>query len=275
MSHGSYIAHTRVTSLGEDDRHDAVALLDLSTIPSTVRSLVVHMDQVPGTLPTSRTDEPAMRRVSSMMGRLQELDQAELNEQRPVERRLVGHCRTSSVLAVSFYRELGAAARVRCGFSVYYADGRDFYGDHWVVELWNAPTRTWRLLDTELDEPTRAAHNISFDPANVPRDQLILAGQAWIDCRAGSADPTTFGPYPDQTGWRRVADQLLRDVACLCGSEVGPFDSWLPTELDGSHEQTLDALAAASTELDVSDETLRRLCEENPWVCPPDDLTDD
>jgi hypothetical protein len=210
-----------------------------------------------------------------MMARLHELDRADLTEHRSLEARLVGHCRTSSVLAVSFYRQLGAAARVRCGFSVYYADGRDFYGDHWVVELWNEPTQTWRLLDTELDEPTRTAHNISFDPANVPRDQLILAGKAWIDCRAGSADPRMFGPYPDRTGWRRVGDQLLRDVACLCGLEVGPFDSWLPIELYDSHERALDALAAATTDLDVTGQRLRLLCEENPWVLPPAHLADD
>ena len=233
------------------------------------------MDQVPGELPWSRRDELAMRLVSSMMARLHELDPSGLSEPRPLDRRLVGHCRTSSVLAVSFYRQLRVPARARCGFSVYYADGRDFYGDHWVVELWNEPTGTWRLLDTELDQPTRTAHDISFDPANVPRDQLILAGQAWIDCRAGAADPSAFGPYPDRTGWRRVADQLLRDVACLRRLEVGPFDSWLPTELSDPHEQVLDALALTSTDPFVTDEELRPLCEANPWVSPPGDITDD
>lgn len=273
MSHGSYVAHTRVTALEDHDLSRAVGQLDIGAIPATVRNLVIHMDQVPGELPPSRRDEPAMRHASSMMARIHELDQVELSEERPLERRLVGHCRTSTVLAVSFYRELGVAARVRCGFSVYYADGRDFYGDHWVVELWNEPTQTWRLLDTELDEATRAAHGISFDPADVPRDQLILAGQAWIDCREGSADPMTFGPYPDRTGWRQIADQLLRDVACLLGAEVGPFDSWLPLQWDDSHERTLDALAAVSTELDVGVETLRRWCDEAPWVRPPAYLT--
>ena len=231
------------------------------------------MDQVPGELPSSRRNEPAMRLVSSMMARLHELDSSDLTEPRPLERRLVGHCRTSSVLAVSFFRQLRVPARARCGFSVYYADGRDFYGDHWVVEVWNEPTGTWRLLDTELDATTRTTHNISFDPANVPRDQLILGGQAWIDCRTGAADPRMFGPYPEQTGWRRIADQLLRDIACLLGLEVGPFDSWLPAELSDTHEQVLDDLALVSTDLFVTEEELRPVCTANPWVPPPADMT--
>jgi hypothetical protein len=62
--------------------------------------------------------------------RIHQLDPAPPWTARPVTERLVGHCRTTSVLACALYRELSVPARVRVGFAAYYADGRDFNGDH-------------------------------------------------------------------------------------------------------------------------------------------------
>jgi hypothetical protein len=173
------------------------------------------------------------------------------------------------VLAAAFYRHLGVAARPRCGFAAYYADGRDFYGDHWIVEVWDQPAAAWRLVDTELDAQARAAHGISFDPADVPREEFILAGQAWLNCRARSAQARTFGPYPDRTGWRQLADQLARDAGCLCGHEAGPFDSWLPDPITSGQERILDALAAATVRPDVTSADLDDLRADHCWLLPP------
>jgi hypothetical protein len=267
MSHGTYIAHTAMSDLGGPGSWCGIGGLRPGQVPAAVRNLVVHMDQAGG-VPADRSDEPLMRRVSDMLARLHDLDDAAITEPRPAGRRLVGHCRTSSMLATAFYRQLGVAARPRCGFAAYYADGRDFYGDHWVAEVRDEPGARWRLVDTELDSATREAHHISFDPADVPRDEFILAGQAWLDCRAGSALARMFGPYPDRTGWRQLADQLTRDTGCLCGQETGPFDSWLPEHLTPEQQQVLDTLAATSVQPAVTAADLDDLRTRHHWLVP-------
>jgi hypothetical protein len=268
-----YVRQTATSALGDDVAARDLARLESGEVPATVRALVVHMDQVPGGAPSDRSDEPAIRDVAVMLARLRGLDPTGgLTGPRSPGSRLIGHCRTSSVLATALYRNLGLAARPRCGFSVYYADGRDFFGDHWVVEVWDEPAATWRLVDTELDDETRAVHGITFDPIDVPRDQLVLAGRAWLDCRAGSARPETFGPYPERTGWQQLADQLLRDAACLCGQEVGPFDSWSPQPLAEDDREVLDALARACTEPGVTSVDLAPLRTAHPWLVPPEPL---
>lgn len=271
MPHDAYVAHTASTDLGVYGSWPGIGELRPEQVPAVVRNLVVHMDRA-GAVAAHRSDEPAIRRVADMLARLHDLVDAAITAPRPAGRRLVGHCRTSSVLATAFYRQLGIAARPRCGFAAYYADGRDFYGDHWVVEVWDQATATWRLVDTELDAASRAAHDISFDPADVPRDELILAGQAWLNCRAGSARARMFGPYPDRTGWRQLADQLARDAACLCGQEPGPFDSWLPERLAPELEQVLDELAAISLEPTVTAADLDDLRIRHRWLVPPAEL---
>jgi Transglutaminase-like superfamily len=267
MSHGAYIAHTATSDLGGYGSWCGIGELRPGQVPAAVRNLVVHMDQVSGG-PAHRSNEPSMRRVSDMLARLHDLDDAGITGLRPVERRLIGHCRTSSMLATAFYRHLGVAARPRCGFAAYYADGRDFYGDHWVVEVWDEPAARWRLVDTELDSATSAAHHISFDPADVPRDEFIPAGQAWLDCRAGSAQARMFGPYPDRTGWRQLADQLTRDAGCLSGQEAGPFDSWLPEQVTPELERVLDVLAAISIEPAVTAADLDDVRAHHRWLVP-------
>ena len=268
MSHRAHVFQTATTDLGGFGGWPGLGEVRPEQVPALVRNLVVHMDRS-GAVPERRRDEPSMRQVAQMLGRLHDLGDAAITAPRPAGRRLVGHCRSSSVLATALYRRLGVAARPRCGFAAYYADGRDFYGDHWVVEIWDQPAARWKPVDTELDAATREAHCVGFDPADVPRDELILAGQAWLDCRAGSAPAHRFGPYPDRPGWRQLADQLARDAACLCGQETGPFDIWLPEPLAADHEKVLDVLAAITLDTDVTAAHLAGLMTAHPWLEAP------
>jgi hypothetical protein len=182
-----------------------------------------------------------------MLARIHELDFRPLAEARDPAARLVGHCRSSSVLLTAFLRAQGTPARPRCGFSVYYAGGREFYGDHWVTEYWDtddaaAGSGRWQLADAELDDETMREHGLTFDPVDVPRTQLLLAAVAWQQGRADSDAWRWFGAHPDDTSQSYVAGQLLRDAACLVRREPGAFDSWLPGDV-GDRVQTLDRLA--------------------------------
>jgi hypothetical protein len=138
-----------------------------------------------------------------------------------------------------------------------------------VVEVWDATSSRWRLVDPELDDATRAEHCIEFDPDDVPRDQFIPAGQAWLDCRGAAADAETYGPYPEAAGWSAIAAQLGRDAAALTGSEVGPFDNWLPQELCSDQADVLDELAAATLEQPGDGARVRELRGRHPWLVEP------
>jgi hypothetical protein len=116
-----------------------------------------------------------------------------------------------------------------------------------VTEHWDEPSNSWRLADAELDEATCREHGIDFDPLDVPRDQLRLAGLAWQDCRADEDRWRWYGAHPGDTGRAYVAGQLLRDVACLGRDEPSPFDSWAPDPL-APYLENLDLLAARTLE---------------------------
>jgi hypothetical protein len=76
-----------------------------------------------------------------------------------------------------------------------------------------------------------------------------------------------FGPYPDRTGWRQLADQLTRDAGCLCGHEAGPFDSWLP-ELTNEVELALDEVAAICAQPSVAAADLDEVRARHRWLVP-------
>jgi hypothetical protein len=257
MSADASLLHTPVTDPGMWGPWARLDTVDPAVIPQIVRGLVVHMDLVPAAALDSRVDEPRLKSVADMLCRLHELDPAPLTRPRSVEHRLIGHCRQSSVLASAMYRESDVPARARCGFAKYYADGRDFFGDHWVVEV--RDHGRWQLVDTELGDEALAQHGISFDPEDVPRDQFILGGQAWLDCRSSTASPLTFGPYPGQTGLLEVALQVVRDTWCVVGVEPGPFDRTADDGLATDHAHLVDELARATVRPEVAKEDLTGL----------------
>ena len=234
-----------------------------------VRGVIVHRDRVgTGLVSNDRLlAEPRVRRVRTMLDRIRQLDDRPLVEPRIPSRRLIGHCRSTSVLICALLREQGMAARTRCGFSVYYAEGRDFYGDHWVVEYWHEANHRWQLADAELDTDTCAQHGITFDAFDVPRTQLILAAAAWQECRA-QPRWEWYGRDPANTGREYVGNQLLRDAACLGKQEVGAFDNWLPPVVDGTELATLDRLALATQALEA-DVEINNMWAEDPRLRPP------
>jgi hypothetical protein len=242
----------------------------VDALAALVRGLIVHGDRlVPGQVGADRRrDEPQLRRVSTMLERIRQLDSRPSTSGRPPEHRLVGHCRSTSVLLCGLLREHGVAARARCGFSVYYAEGREFYGDHWVTEYRQGISSRWRLVDAELDAATCARHGIGFDPLDVPRSQLLVAGDAWQRGR-DHGRWEWYGRDPQTTGQRYVAGQLLRDAACLRSQEVGAFDNWLPSEPDDALVAVLDDLARASLGEAPGDD-IGRLWADHPWLRPPE-----
>ncbi len=81
------------------------------------------------------------------------------------------------------------------------------------------------LVDAQLDELQCQKLSIPFDPLDVPREQFLTGGRAWQLCRAGQADPDTFGIFDMQGLWF-VRGDFIRDVASLNKMELLPWDAW-------------------------------------------------
>jgi hypothetical protein len=110
---------------------------------------------------------------------------------------------------------------------------------------------------------------------DVPRDRFLVAGDAWTRCRAGRADPDTFGlSVTDEAGWWWIAGNLMRDAAALGTVELLPWDSWgampAPEEtIDEERMALFDELARFTLDPDGNADELRRLCADERLRVPP------
>lgn len=191
-----------------------------------VQGLMLHIfwaERYGVILDAARRDEVQLRSAARQLARIMELDERPLDQAREPARRLVGNCRDFSVMLTTMLRHQGVPARARCGFGRYFLPNH--YEDHWVCEVWDAAQERWVLVDAQLDALQSSALAIPFSPLDVPRDQFIVGGKAWQLCRAGQADPETFGIF-DMHGFSYVRGNLLRDVAALNKVELLPWDSW-------------------------------------------------
>jgi hypothetical protein len=210
-----------------------------------------------------------LRRVEQVLGHALSLDPAPLTTARPPAKRAPGNCRHFTVLLVALLRAQGVPARARCGFGMYFREGRG--EDHWVAEYWNAAGSRWVLVDGQLDAEQRTMFGIGFDVLDVPRDGFLVAADAWQRCRAGRADPDTFGlSFLDEAGYWWIAANMMRDAAALENVEVLPWDVWgvMPEPDDTVDMELFDELAAATIEPDSTVGARRRLLQDERLRVP-------
>ncbi|HLY78382.1 MAG TPA: transglutaminase-like domain-containing protein, partial [Caulobacteraceae bacterium] len=245
---------------------------DVAGVFALVQGLMMHQfwtEAYGETLTDAGRAHAHARSTLQMLDLARSLDPAPLNEARAPARRLIGVCRHFSVLATALLRRQGVPARARCGFGLYF-DGTPV--DHWVVEYWDAAASAWRLGDAQLDAVQLGALKPRFDPLDVPRDQFLVGGEAWRRCRAGEADPMSFGIL-DMHGLWFVAGNLVRDIAALNNMEMLPWDVWgvmpQPGETPSGDVLTrLDDAAAISLSPDAHFEQLRGLYADTGWRVP-------
>lgn len=268
-----YLRHTPYSDPG--DALDIGGLpRDPGRLAGLVRDLIIHRGEgwrFGHTIPEERLREDAESRYATELLRiLGERGDTPLTERRAPAERFVGTCRDFALLHCSLLRATGTAARLRCGFATYFDE---HHADHWVTE-YRLPDGSWRLADPQVHHE----YDVPFDPVDVPRDQFLVAADAWRACREGRAAPRTFGVF-DLNGieglsyhglWFVRAD-VLRDLAAVNGVEVLPWDAWGPEILDaaalGADELALiDTVAAAGSE-----DELRRLYRD-PRLAVPDEI---
>jgi hypothetical protein len=212
-------------------------------------------------LPDERRDSVHLRPAELLLERIISEDARPLSVARPASARVAGNCRHFTVLLVTLLRAQGTPARARCGFGGYFGPGT--FEDHWVCEYWAAGQQRWVLADAQLDARQRDFFTIGFDVLDVPRDQFLVAGDAWARYRAGTADPGNFGlTLLHESGAWWIASNLIRDVAALCGMEMLPWDVWGampgPADVIGPDlTALLDELAALTADPDASLAELR------------------
>lgn len=244
---------------------------DIPALVRAIQGLVVHEHFLSayGLRPQEgRAGEVHTRPVAAILDRIRTLDPRLLSDPRPPERRFLGDCRFYALLFVEALRAQGIPAHARCGFGTYFHAGK--FIDHWVGEYWNG--QRWVLVDPQLDETQRQIFRPDFDPLDVPRDQFLVAGEAWRRCRAGEADPMDFGIL-DMFGQWFVASDQIRDVAALNKREMLPWDCWGAMRREEPYPDDLlafhDRLAALTRDPDANFAELRQLYETDPRLKVP------
>lgn len=271
-----YRQPARMTDLGRHEALLAPLPRDVAGLASVEHGLLIHEHWAGAYGVTLSPGERAtvhIRPVAELLDAVLSRDGRPLEQARPLAGRVACNCRHFTVMMVAMLRAQGVPARSRCGFGRYFTDS--FYEDHWVSEYWNAGQQRWVLADAQIDDRQREMLGLGFDPADVPRHEFVVAGQAWELCRSGAADPDRFGlSVVGEAGAWWIAANLMRDAAALRGVEVLPWDVWgsmpEPTTTIGDDELELfDRLAALTRDPDGSFDELAKLSEDDRLRVPP------
>jgi len=243
---------------------------NVGALAKVVQGLLIHehMTEAYGVkLPPQRHSEAHVRPVEDMIERIVAADPRPLSSPRAPEGRYVCVCRSFALFMVSMLRSQNVPARARCGFGAYFEKGK--FLDHWVVEYWSDAQRRWILVDAQIDDRQRDMFSISIDTLDVPRDQFLVAGDAWQRTRGGKADPMAFGIL-DMWGSWFIASNIIRDVAALNNREMLPWDVW--GGMRGSNSSLdvafFDHLAGLTVRPDEHFDELRMLFKDERIAVP-------
>jgi len=253
---------------------------EIPALCQVVQGLLLHIfwaERYGVTLSEEQKQEVGIRPVATKLARIRELDDRPLTVARPLEKRLVGNCRDFSVMLCAMLQHQGVPARARCGFGAYFLTNH--YEDHWVCEYWNADQGRWVMVDAQLDAFQREVLGIPFDPCDVPRDQFVVGGKGWRMCRAGQADPDSFGIF-DMHGLWFVRGDLVRDFLALNQVEILPWDGWgvgaaRDEDLSAGDWALLDRIAALTAVDDPPFAEMRAIYENDARLRMPAEYVQD
>ena len=250
---------------------------DVGELVGIIQHLMVYDVVAPDfygyTIPKIRQSEIHTRSMGEILDGIVALDGRALSVARPVEKRLVSRCHQFMLFLVAVLRAKGIPARARCGFGAYF--NPPYFEDHWICEYWNATETRWVLVDVQFDEVWRTKLKIDHDILDVPRDRFVVAGDAWVKCRKGEADPAKFGiEFVNFRGLWYIAGNLVREVAALNKTEMLPWDVWgaqpRPNEtLVDDQLEFFDRIAPLTRDPDMSFEEVRRLFERDDRLRVP------
>ena len=190
---GYYLQPAMMTAAGTHGPLLAGLPAGVAAVAGVVQGLLIH-EHIAWAYGVKLSDDRRSSvhvQASELLGLMVSDDDRPLTDRREPGLRLAGNCRHYTVLAVAMLRAQGIPARARCGFGGYFRTGG--FEDHWVVEYRDEAASRWKLADAQVDDVQRPLFDIAFDLMDVPRDQFLVAGEAWLRYRAGDADPDRFG----------------------------------------------------------------------------------
>jgi hypothetical protein len=201
----------------------------IGSLCEIAQGALIHRDIAPWLyglkLSSEERDLANIRSVARMIQEFEGRNAKPVRKTGAPAERLPCVCWHFSSLIAAILRAQGVPACARCGFGTYFNPGR--FEDHWVAEYWNLADRRWVLVNAQFDDVQQRTFRVDFDPADVPHDRFILAGDAWQQCRSGRADPDLFGlSFIKEHGVWWIAQNLIRDLASLNGVEMLPWDVW-------------------------------------------------
>jgi hypothetical protein len=118
---------------------------------------------------------------------------------------------------------------------------------------------------------------LTFDPLDTPRDQFIVAGQAWQMCREGRTYPEQFGIF-EMNGWWFIWGNVVRDFLSLNKVEILPWDYEMgffihrleePFPQDQAEVALYDRIAALTVAGDEAFQEMRKFYDnDSRWQVP-------
>lgn len=238
-----WLSQTAFTHPGRHAGSIAALPADVASLNKIIQGVLVHSGWLKDYgLDTSRlgaavrTTLPFAERLDDILAR----DPRSLDAERPPETRSIGTCRDYALMLCSILRTRGIPARMRCGFAAYFREG---WEDHWVCEHWGNESRSWRLSDAQIDSLLERRNGIDFNPADMPREVFLTAGDAWMKCRRAQANADAFG-HGEATGMWFIKVNVLRDHYVLNGRETSNWDRWreAPAAMRIVHNEELEML---------------------------------
>jgi len=226
-----YRTHSSMTDPGKNAKRLAAIPNEPAAMVKCVQGLLMH-----GGLCWLYKHEPSkeqlggesIHRAEAMLDRIAALDDRALVEPRPLNKRLIGNCRTFAVLLTSVMREKGIPARVRAGFATY-TWGRGKFENHWICEYYDSSAKRWIRVDAQIDDRQRDLMKIGFNTLDMPEGAFLAGGSGWQDCSNGKTKPEDYGLGGPKgwnpVGWGMVRGTLLTDIMALNKVEVLPWDT--------------------------------------------------
>ena len=162
---------------------------------------------------------------------------------RKPDQKVLGACRDSALLLCSILRSRGIPARLRAGFNTYY--NANFYLDGFCLQYFDFKLNRWRMVDPRTTKQTIRSYQLSinFNITDLSEQQFILAAKAWQLCRAGKANPNSFG-FRHYSGLPYLQTKLIQDFLLLNKYELLIWDLWgMMLNHNADHYSLMDELS--------------------------------
>ncbi len=199
---------------------------DVGALCELIQGLLIHVFHAAKynvELSPGRMQEMQLYGMEEMLERVLELEPEPVTKARAPEKRLVANCRDYALFLCAMLRAQGRAARLRTGFEAYFHRKHGRFGDHTICEYWDDARQRWVRVDAQLDAVQRKAFKIGFDPLDLPDEEYVVSGQAWMGCREGTRDPRKCGIL-HRWGMDYVRGNVVKDVMMLNKEELFPWD---------------------------------------------------